>query len=279
MSKKLTSLGLQVLSIAGLSLVLATACGGDDSDPSGSVVGGDDDTPATPPPAPVPAPDGALGTPNEYCSQTAPPNTNITTFLADTYVAATSGVSDDTWGDSMSLTGGAFSYIGDQATIDRVQTDAGLRVTSPLGDNPDTAEVEVGGYSGIGLWFGPCTYAAHYSGIAFTIQGSLGSEETGTAELQVQMQTAKNYPISADKGACMFESADSQWTDCTNNFVITEGTSPDEPTEMVFTWDQFTGGLPVATLEPEELLGVQFQFNCDAYCPVDVVISNLHFVE
>lgn len=94
----------------------------------------------------------------------------------------------------------------------------------------------------------------------------------------VLLQTASNYPIGGARGGCMYDSEDEKWSVCTNNFMeLTEPLSG--LTHVVIGWDEFGGGSPVSSVDPTELLGVQFQFNCGATCDIDVVLADLSFVE
>jgi hypothetical protein len=251
---------------------IVTACGGDTSDPETTADDGtsrDDSTSADDSADDSTADDSVTDdssepTGNMYCSQTPPPNSNITTFTGDTYTAAASGVDGDDWGHDQSLTGTAFSYVGEGSTIDREQTTEGMRLYG-------TSE----GYAGFGIAFGPCSDASQFYGIGFTIQGVLGDE----GELQVQVQMAENYPLDDDRGACMFTSEDSKWDECVNNAYDTEGTNPDEAIDIQLDWEDFAGGQPIDGINSKELLGIQWQFNCGSTCEFDVVISNARFLE
>lgn len=273
-----------VSAIASLALSTA-ACGGDSGEPDGvgNPVGPGPNNPSNPTtptePDPAPAPTSTLGDmPNAFCSQTPPPNTNITTFRPGSYTVG-STIGNDSWDDTGdSLSGGAFEYDDDpdSVVVTRILTDDGLNIV---------ANVASGGYAGFGLWFGPCTYAAHYRGISFSIIGQLDDTDPGEGELVVQLQQATNYPLESDKGACDYAAAGimeaDKWNYCKNHQLATEGTNPDEATVFELTWDMFSGGEPNTEVDPAELLGVQLQLNCGDGdgCAFDFTLADLKFLE
>src|SRR5690606_30560192 len=98
----------------------------------------------------------------------------------------------------------------------------------------------------------------------------------------VQAQTYTNYPSKADDraGGCTLDGAAKAWACCTNNAFVAEGVGPTAETYSI-PWSAFTGGIPEPTLDPSELLGIQFQFNCrevpETPCDVAVTIDRVHF--
>src|SRR5690606_21465762 len=126
----------------------------------------------------------------------------------------------------------------------------------------------VNDYAGFGMWFGPCTDASGYSGIQFDVSGTPG--EAGSLVLQVQ--TSENAPIDEEnmRGECE--------ADCANPQATIEELS-EEVTTVQLAWADFTGGSPVDSLSPNQLLALQFQAECetDEMCQVDVTIDNLQF--
>ncbi len=273
MLKRILGAGSAVVAVA----CMVNGCGGDTSDPSDDAASRDDsttddsmtddsttdDSTTDDSTTDDSTTDDSSPIGNEFCSQTPVPNSNITTFAADTYTVG-SEIGGDAWGHDMSLTGEAFTYVGGDSTIEREQVAEGMRV---FGTSDS--------YTGFGISFGPCSDASQFYGIGFTIQGVLGDE----GELQVQVQMAPNYPSENDRGGCMFSSEATKWEECTNNFYNTEGTNPDEAIDIQLNWSDITGGLPNDTLDPKELLGIQWQFNCGSTCDYDVVLSNVRFLE
>lgn len=47
------------------------------------------------------------------------------------------------------------------------------------------------------------------------------------------------------------------------------------------SWDRFVGGQPVSPLNPREIMGLQWQFDCEADtdCSVDLTIGDLWFFQ
>jgi hypothetical protein len=171
------------------------------------------------------------------------------------------------WGDSMSLTGGEFSYQNDAEMSDPLTVD----VDTAAGTAHITGNVT--GYAGWGLWFGPCTNASRWTGIRFVIGGSLGV----SGQLEFQIQTNNNYPIEMNnmKGACAGD-----WGDgCGNNSYVYQEFPYDGPEEIQTPWTDFGGGEPITEVESAQLLGIQWQFNCATgdVCEVDVILEEVSF--
>lgn len=251
----------------------------------------------------TPASGGAAGE-NPFCARTAiPGNAKITDFAefeeGDTWEGSESGDENRDYGDSESLTGGTHHY-GDvlTATIEG----GALRLTGTVTDVGDSDVVA--NYGGFMMWFGPCSDASRFTGVTFSIKGTLGTNpdagaggagggagepapaagatgedsNANSAQLELQLQESKNYPVSADKGECEFETEDEKWDVCTNNKVVVEGVTEEGLTvQAAFT--EFTGGTPQGTLDPRELLGIQWQFNCETgyVCDVNVLIDDIFF--
>lgn len=197
------------------------------------------------------------------CANVPLPNQNITDFSV-----FTGDISSCDWGDSQSLTGGCFAYDGDMDdTVDIL--------SSTLADESLNVTGDVVAYAGFGFWFGPCVDASQYSGITFTVGGNLGDNQ-----LQFQVQTSRNYPVddSNTKGEC----SGSWGSGCdNNNFTYTEDMIGEEPIAIDVMWADLTGGDPVDPLDPTELLGIQWQFNCaaDAVCPLELTFDDVAFIQ
>lgn len=263
------------LILAASAALVAAGCGGDTSpveegvDADDDAMADDDSSPTPEPSQPAEPDPGADDPPWEMtpeedlpegaypCDYARVPNEKITDFSLWDPTGTT------IWGDDMSLTGGEFTYQNegsDPLTID-VDTAAG------------TAHITgtVQGYAGWGLWFGVCTNASRWSGIRFTMGGDLGV----SGELAFQVQTNNNYPIdiSNSKGAC----AGAWGEGCDSGTYIVEE-FPAEPAPIEVPWSSLTGGAP-NELEPAELLGLQWQFNCAEgdSCELDVIIDVVEF--
>ncbi len=232
-------------------------CGPDSSDPEGGT-GGASNT-------------GGAGTGAEGGATGCPVvDGPLITNFAEMNPGDTWSAGDDarTFGESgvTGVSGGTFHYQGDDASAitATVTADGALELTATIVAND---------YAGFGLWFPDlteaCSDASQYAGISFDLTG-----EVGDVEIQVQLQHKANYPIEGDKGGCEFTSDDTKWDECTNNFVTLEG--QDGTIQLPFA--DFTGGQPEDTLNPAELVGVQWQFNCgDAACTPDLILDNITF--
>ncbi len=170
------------------------------------------------------------------------------------------------WG-GLGVTGGTFHYQG-------TATSALLATITPEGALELAATIAAGDYAGFGLWFPDltpsCSDASLYTGISFELSGTVGN-----VEIQVQLQHRANYPIEGEKGACPFTDEATKWDVCTNNRVILNG----QTGVVALPFAEFTGGLPEATLNPAELLGIQWQLNCgpEGDCTPDLTIDNVTF--
>jgi hypothetical protein len=265
----------QVICAVAVALVTA-ACGGDTSAVDEKDLMGDDDpeSPGTPaePSTPAEPEDPAANdppfamTPVEdlppgafVCQYSRVPNEKITDFTIWNAGATT------VWGDDMRLTGGEFAYQNDD--------EGGAPLTVEIDTATGNAHITgtITGYAGWGLWFGECTNASRWTGVRFTMGGDLGV----SGKLEFQVQTNNNYPIdtSNSKGAC-----GGAWNDgCASNKYVFEE-FPAEPAPLEVPWSSLAEGQP-QDVEPAELLGIQWQFNCatgDA-CEVDVLISLIEF--
>jgi len=196
---------------------------------------------------------GAEPTVGYGCARVSVPTSDITDF---------SGWDEGAWGDaSCCLTGGTFTYQPSGADPLVLAVEEGILLV--------TGSVAAGDYAGFGFWFGPCTDASAYSGITFAIGG-----DGGGAQLMLQMQTSRNYPVddANAKGEC-----DGSWGDpCASNEV--EVGMPVEDGVFRVTWGELTGGAPISPVDPTELLGIQWQLNCgDEPCDVAITLDDVAF--
>jgi hypothetical protein len=101
--------------------------------------------------------------------------------------------------------------------------------------------------------------------------------DLGDANLQMQLQTASNYPANTahNMGECTYASEDTMWDECVSNRVDITGLS----TGARYAWNQFTGGIPIDPADPTELLALQWQFECHVGgpCVIDITIDDIYF--
>jgi hypothetical protein len=177
-------------------------------------------------------------------------------------------MTDGKWGNSANgeLTGGTSLYHG--------PSDVDLTRAVDAGNLHITASVTPMGYVGVVFWFGPCVNASAFSGIYFSVGGSLGG-----AVLKAQIQTHVDYPVDVanTKGGCSFTDCDAKFSECagpTYQVVV-----PETPEPLDLPWSSFTAGTPVADVTPDALVGLQFQLECqsDTACTVDLTLGNVGF--
>jgi hypothetical protein len=195
---------------------------------------------------------------------TEPPSASLVDF-------ASYAVSSGNWG-SGELAGGTSKYGHPDGTrLTFAVEDGALHVTG---------NVIVGGYEGWVLWLTPCLDASMYTGITFTMGGTLG----GTSA-KFQVQTDETYPVDVtnSKGACLFTDCDAKWEQCMGPTATL--TVPEAPEAITLPWSEFPDGTTpqgAAPLTADGIVGIQFQFDgcvTDAGCPIDVTIGNLSFTE
>ena len=175
------------------------------------------------------------------------------------------------WGKATAVTGGTFTYQKSDAEKPTLDT-----ATNPGGVNV-TATVAVGAYTGWGLYFKDpekCFNVSQYTGgIRMTIGGDLGG-----GQIFFQVQTNANYPVDTanNKGACMDPL---QWNGSCANNTTSSLTIDATPTTIDIPWTDLAGGMPVATVDTTQLLGIQWQVTCSgsADCAVNVTISDVSF--
>lgn len=200
------------------------------------------------------------------CSEDPAPDSGLVTDFSDIEAGTSWNSGQEKWGDT-TFGGGTFHYHGEGDNLLATITDDGALAL--------TGTVPASDYAGFGLWLTNCTDASDFDGITFTLGGDLGG-----AAVLFQLQMNEDYPIDTAnaKGACKFTAEDSKWDECKNN-EMKLGT-PD-PGVLEFEWAQFKGGLPVTPLNPKQLLGIQWQFQCEADedCVIDITFDDVKFLE
>jgi hypothetical protein len=126
---------------------------------------------------------------------------------------------------------------------------------------------------GFGLSFGVCADASVFSGISAAISGTLNN-----ATLKWQLQTSNDTPIdtTTGRGECAYTSAATKWTDCVYN-TLTNGAISSTVATFNYNFSQFSGGVPVSTVDKNELIGVQWQIECGSgsTCAIDILIDDV----
>ena len=185
--------------------------------------------------------------------------------------------SNGNWGDSAvgDLTGGTSKYNGvDVMPITITHECNVIRLTATIPAYTPEVTDDAENYAGAVFWFGPCINASSFGGLSFTLGGTMGG-----AALKLQVQTSENYPADPanTKGECVFTDCATRWSDCKGPDMIVP--VPAAPEEVTLPWDMFTAGSPNATVNPEGLVGLQFQLECqsqDADCVVDITLGEVN---
>lgn len=211
---------------------------------------------------------GGGGSKNPYpCSPKVAPDTpEMTKTIA----------ADGKWG-GMGFSGGTFVY-GDAAG-----SEAGSDVKMSFENASLNVKGNVGTYTGFGLWIGPaptqtvaCIDASKYEGVSFKVVDNSGT----TTSLQVSIQAHADAPVDTQnkRGACVYLSETSKYSDCVYPSASAMVPASGGVVEVPFT--DFKNGKPVATVDPSEIDGLQFQFpwadGMAAY-DVDITITDLKF--
>jgi hypothetical protein len=184
--------------------------------------------------------------------------------------------------------GGSYSYA---PTTDSQPNDAGVGC-STFGtqstfvatlDTTNKAWVwsgEVAGFSGGGLWLGGCVDASGYSGIQFTVSGTLGAGADGGANGQMQLQVSdlQNWNVASAGGACLAADGGPGAT-CNPNIYSFD--VPATAKVVQVPWAMLIGGAPQAVLDPSRIIQLQWQlpWACTGDAPymANVTISNVQF--
>jgi hypothetical protein len=129
-------------------------------------------------------------------------------------------------------------------------------------DMTDKNEMHITGmvsdYSGFGIYFNSCSTIAAYNGVTFTLSGNTMSVDNAN-KLRFVIQTNSDEPIDTTnkKGTCPGMAGNG----C--NSPRKEGIMPSATAQSV-AFSDLGNGQPVATLNPAEVVGIQWQIDPDA---------------
>jgi hypothetical protein len=183
-----------------------------------------------------------------------------------TFIDFTTYTSDKKWGPSSGVNGGTSLYKGTGENLTVAAEGSALKVTGTI---PSMS------YAGLVFWVSACTDASEYDGVKLSISGD------SSVSASIQMESSEDYPVdpSANKGECAFTSCDTMWSECMPPRTTLTVTA--DATEVELPWANFTGGLPVDTFTPNQLVGVQYQFECqaDADCAVNLTLGSVTFLD
>lgn len=136
----------------------------------------------------------------------------------------------------------------------------------------------VADYSGFGMYFNTCTDASAFKGVQFDIKGNAGKSGMVTLSIQTN-ETSPIDPVNM-KGACMFSSPATEYTDCVPPSAQVAVTAGGATVKVMFA--ATAGGKPVAVASPNQLLGLQWSFAWagpgDTPYAADVTVDNVQFI-
>jgi hypothetical protein len=188
------------------------------------------------------------------------------------------------FGTYPTLYGGTFSF---SPTADSAPDDSGVgcnifgsqsTFTATLDTTAKTWTLggEIGGYSGGGLYIGPCVDASAYTGIEFTLGGSIAatSDAAGSNQLQVQVSQLSNWNVASAGGDCL--TAGETCSPSIANIDV-----PATPSDVKVPFSTLSGGAPVAAFDPAHIIQIQWQlpWQCQGGTPymASVTIANVQF--
>lgn len=128
----------------------------------------------------------------------------------------------------------------------------------------------VAGWSGMGLWFGPCMIdMSAFDGISFTIAGNVGP----SGNLRFTVAASNNHapdPVHTNVGTC-----NSDCRDAGSNVAVSS-----MPTRATLLWSDLTGGSPSSSPDPSGIVGMTWAFDTTSAVPydVDVTIDDIRLV-
>ena len=142
--------------------------------------------------------------------------------------------------------GGTFTYQPNALTLDT--SGQALTIKGNVHD-----------YDGFGVYFNTCYNAAAYTGVSFKIKGSAGPK----GKLNFRVQTNANTAVDTTnmKGTCVATDPKNTYPDCHAASFDIPVTATDNVVTVMFT--QLAGGAPIATVDPKDVVGLEWAFNWD----------------
>jgi hypothetical protein len=220
------------------------------------------------------------------CSQPPSPDGGFATIIDFTKVCAGDGGPNlGCFGTYPSFYGGTFSFAPTTDMSPDPDSGAGCNIfgtqstfTATLDTTAKTWTLggEIGGYSGGGLYIGPCVDASNYTGIEFTASGSITStsDAAGSNQLQLQVSQLSDWNVASAGGSCL--TPGETCSPFVFNFDI-----PSTPSDIKVPFSMLTGGAPVAIFDPMHIIQIQWQFpwTCQGGTPYmgTVTLSNVQF--
>jgi hypothetical protein len=204
---------------------------------------------------------GGSGGGSTACAGMKPAGSLVTEFM-DLMPNATSA---GNFSFQAGVPGGTFSYQPAVFTL----TDA----TGAL-----NVKGNVKAYDGFGVYFGACTDASAYTGVSFDIKGNAGP----TGKLSFRFQTNANTAVDPvnKKGTCVVPAGTADPYPLCHHATFDITVAP-EGGNVAVKFSDVTGGVPVATVDGKDLVGLEWAFPWagagDTAYDVDVTVDNIKF--
>jgi O-glycosyl hydrolase len=174
------------------------------------------------------------------------------------------------WGDTNGLYGYMYAYKGSKSTMN-AGADAEAKSLHITGS------VMPGDYGGTGISFAVCTTVTSFSQVQFTLSGS-----SPGCDLELQIKTFDQQPVGQNPaGGCLQDASEGCY-----QFPVAKQVAVPSPETATVTipldsfsnWSEGTAS---------QVVGIQWQFTSNAEldadagvgCPIDVLVSNVKFVE
>ena len=207
----------------------------------------------------------------------------ITDFTYTPSDGGTTSTSQARFGDSTTTLSGGTS----------VWTNSATPLTSDVTQNNWHITGTIDNYSGFNLYLDSCSRvdASAYKGIQFKISGSLGGGTLRMGMGTLNDAVAASWLIAhddtsataTDPGRCM-PPADATL----NQYSQTTCKDPEAPVPVTaspatisLAWTDFTGGKPVSSVEPKDIISIYWYFvwTTGASYPVDIVVDEVSFIQ
>jgi hypothetical protein len=242
-------------------------------------------------------------------------------FLIDNFSSAAvvdSGVSyNNNFGQYPGFFGGTYFFPSGAPTVAgpglpgtdvAPNPDAGLFCSTPWSQNSFTATVTpstsswvlngtIAGFSGAGLYIQSapilCVDASAYTGVQFTVSGTIGAQSTPTDDASSEAGDEAAAATPPQVSLKVFEGMDLNYAPATvgaSGICLTNClapsfnfTVPSTPTVMTVHWTDFAGGTPDPSVgDPAHLSGIEWDlpWPCTGGVPypVNITISNVQFI-
>lgn len=204
-----------------------------------------------------------------------------------------SGPNAACFGSYPTLYGGTFTY---SSTTNSTPNDAGVGCLTFGSQSTFAATLDttagtwnwsgvVGSYAGGGLYIVPCVDAHTFTGIQFTMYGTVGATEDGGSgdEVQVSISDLEDWGVPTAGGVCPLAEDGGPLTVC-NPFSASFSVAATAAEGVVqIPFSSFVGGGPDTTFDPSHIIQIQWQlpWPCTGGTPytTNVTIQDVGFYQ